>query len=240
MKLAGVDLSWQSNKNPTAIAYGYLDGHALRVTSIEPAVYGINEVFSRLDEDKPNGVAIDASLIINNAKGQRPCETQIGKAYGSRGASCHSSNTSLYPNSQSVYLSQRLLAAGYNHLQGNRWQLECYPHPSIIEIFNLQERLKYKKGTVAEKRAGQQRLTVMLKNLQESQYLKLVIENDIRDAVNESHIETLRGKRLKSNEDVLDSLVCLYVAGLYSVGYTGKVFGDTESGYVWIPQGRCF
>lgn len=239
MKLAGVDLAWQSNKNPTAIAYGYLDGHSLAVTSIEAAIYGIDAVFTSLEKEKLDGVAIDASLIIYNTEGQRPCETQIGKLYGSRGASCHTSNTWLYPEAKSVHLSKRLLAAGFNHLQGDRWQIECYPHPSIIEIFNLPKRLKYKKGRVAEKRTGQKKLSVLLKNLSKSQILKIVMPEDIVQAVSESFIESLRGKRLKSNEDVLDAIVCLYIAGLYSIGYTGKVFGNTESGYVWIPQGKC-
>ena len=46
MKLAGVDLAWQSEKNPTAIAYGHLKGRELSITSLEPAVYGIDRVFS--------------------------------------------------------------------------------------------------------------------------------------------------------------------------------------------------
>ena len=232
-------MAWQSDKNPTAIACGTLEGRELRVTSIEPAIYGIDEVFINLQKSKLQGVAIDACLIINNAEGQRPCETQIGKVYGSRGASCHTSNTSLYPDAKSVYLSKRLISSGFNHLQGDRWQIECYPHPAIIEMFSLPERLKYKKGRVAEKRAGQKELVTLLRKLHESNVLKLIIEDNIDQVLNESWIDSLRGKALKGNEDTLDALICLYTAGLYAIGHIGQLFGDTDYGYVWVPQGNC-
>ncbi len=41
-------------------------------------------------------VAIDAPSIILNETGQRACETAVGKRYGNRHASCHTSNMTLY------------------------------------------------------------------------------------------------------------------------------------------------
>lgn len=237
MKLAGVDLAWQSDKNPTAIAFGTLKGTVLTVTSIEPALSGIDNVFKSLQKSKPYGVAIDAPLIINNSKGQRSCETEAGKVYGSSGASCHTSNITLYPDAKSVYLSERLLSSGFNHIQGDCWQIECYPHPTIIEIFNLPQRLKYKKGRVAEKRNGQKRLAALLSNLRNSEILQLVIKDSEKHILSELDIDSLRGKALKSNEDALDALICLYTAGLYALGHKGQLFGDVTSGYIWIPQG---
>jgi predicted RNase H-like nuclease len=46
MVLAGIDLTWQSNKNPTAIACGEITHNVLSVTTIHPAVYGIESVLS--------------------------------------------------------------------------------------------------------------------------------------------------------------------------------------------------
>ncbi len=153
--LAGVDLGWQSEKNPSAIAHGSLNGNVLAVRGLEPAVLGINEVADKLTGITGlQGIAIDAPLVINNAEGQRACETGIGQTYGSRKASCHTSNTKLYPDARSVYLSGRLSESGFQHLNGERWQIECYPHPAIIEIFGLPERLKYKKGNVADRGTG--------------------------------------------------------------------------------------
>lgn len=240
MVLAGVDLAWQSETNPSAIAWGEIENNVLTVDKIEPAVYGIESVFGVLkDIDGLMGISIDAPLIINNTSGQRKCETEIGRTYGSRGASCHTSNTKLYPNAKSVFLSKEVLAAGFNHLQGERWQIECYPHPAIIEIFGLNERLKYKKGKVADKRAGQKTLASLLRKLSSSNTLSLVINDEGNKMLDESYIDSLRGQALKSNEDALDSVVCLYIAGLYAIEHSGEVFGDSSSGYVWVPQGTC-
>lgn len=241
MVLAGVDLAWHSEKNPTAIAFGNLSKDVLTLSAVDLTVKGIDAVFNKLNSVDLQGVSIDAPLIINNETGQRTCETEIGKVYGSRGASCHTSNTKLYPNAMSVNLSKRLLEKGFNHLSRERWQIECYPHPAIIEIFGLSERLQYKKGTVLERKSGQKKLAALLRSLSNSRVLKLSIPDNIKMFFDD-HIESLRGQGLKSNEDGLDSVLCLYIAGLYAMSFKGgckrgRAFGDTKSGYIWVPSG---
>ena len=54
-------------------------------------------------------IAIDASLIIENVSGQRPCETAVGKVYGGREVSCHTCNLRRYPDPASVQFARRLL-----------------------------------------------------------------------------------------------------------------------------------
>lgn len=240
MVLAGVDLAWQSEKNPSAIAHGYLDGSGLNLSFIDHAVYGIESVIDTLNNIAGlRAVAIDAPLIIKNATGHRVAEKQIGSVYGSRGASCHACNTKLYPDASSVYLSQHLHAKDFKHLSGERWQFECYPHASLIEIFGLSKRLKYKKGLVTEKRVGQAQLAAMLKALKFSKKLPLRIPSEAGEFFDETRIMSLAGQALKSNEDALDAVICLYVAGLNALGCSGRVFGDTDTGYVWIPNGVC-
>ena len=240
MILAGVDLAWQSENNPSAIASGNIDSNILTVNMIHPAIYGIDSVFDILTGiAQLSGIAIDASLIINNKRGMRPCEKEITSIYGARGAACHASNTTLYPNADSVHLSNQLLNAGFNHLKGNRWQIECYPHPALIEIFTLNYRLKYKKGNVAEKRAGQKQLTALLRKLSHSNILRLIFNDQASQILNELKIDSLKGQALKSNEDALDSIICLYIAGLYAIKHQGKISGNLNSGYIWVPSGPC-
>lgn len=240
MILAGVDLAWQSNKNTSALAFGKLTGNMLVVEKILPAVAGIDNVLDNLLScEQLAGVAIDASLIIKNSSGQRSCERQIGQVYGGRGASCHATNTSIYPDSLSVYLSNQLTIHGFSHLFGKRWQIECYPHPALIEIFALPQRLRYKKGRVNDKRLGQKQLAILLHQLSKSNLLQFDFSKIDQAPLSASFIGGLRGKQLKINEDVLDALVCLYIAGLYASGHEGQIFGDTETGYVWTPVGPC-
>ena len=59
-------------------------------------------------------VAVDAPLVISNMTGQRTCETAVGRRYGSRDASCHTSNLTLYPNAASVRLAIELQQDGFS------------------------------------------------------------------------------------------------------------------------------
>lgn len=240
MIFAGVDLAWQSENNPSAIAWGEIQNEELTVCDISTAVYGIDQVFDKLiSVNELSGISIDAPLIIKNAEGQRGCERDLGRMYGSRKASCHTSNIKLYPNAKSVNLSERLTENGYLHLAEKRWQIECYPHPAIIEIFGLSERHKYKKGNVAEKKLGQKKLASLILELNASNVIRLIVGDNLRHYFDEEYIDSLVGQSLKSNEDVLDAVLCLYIAGLYSVHFKGQTFGNKESGYIWVPQNTC-
>lgn len=238
--LAGVDLAWQCTNNPTAIAVGSLDSAGLVVSCVSPAIYGVDEVLRcLLSINGLSGVAIDAPLIINNRSGQRVCEREIAITYGSRKACCHASNTRLYPDADSVAVSNRLSSAGFSHLDGGQWQIECYPHPALIELFSLKERLKYKKGRVQDKKAGQVKLARLIAQLDMSPVLRLIIEDRAAMYCDPKYIDSLKGQALKSNEDSLDAIVCLYIAALHAVDETGHVFGNVTDGYIWVPQCVC-
>jgi len=240
MKLAGVDLAWQTESRPSGMCFGELSGQVIEVTDIYIAVYGVQNVLSKIIESpEVKGVAIDAPLIINNELGQRPCEKEIGKMYGGRGASCHSSNKKSYPQAKSVDLSVSLEREGFLHLEGMKWQIECYPHPAIIEIFGLEYRLPYKKGKAADMKIGQKRLANLIKRLSDSHVLSLRFGNIDIPNLNVDYIDSLKDLELKSNEDALDSMLCLYIAGLHQIGVKSTVFGEVDTGYIWVPQQRC-
>lgn len=237
MKLAGIDLAWQAEKNPSAVAVGEVKQQVLSLTEIYPACYGV-EAISEIVMDS-SGIAIDAPLIINNAAGQRSCETAVAKVYASRHAACHPSNLSLYPDPLSVRLAERLIRHGFAHFISDKWILECYPHPSLIEIFNLSERLKYKKGNKSDKLVGQVNLANLIKSLHYSPILPLKIADKHLYILDEEYILSLVGKAIKTNEDALDSIICLYIAALYQSNIPGQLFGDLKDGYIWIPTQKC-
>jgi len=117
-----------------------------------------------------------------------------------------------------------------------KWQVECYPHPAIIELFGLEERLKYKKGRVDQKRSGQICLARYIKSLKTYPSLPLLISSDCEMYLDYERIKKLQGARLKSNEDAMDAIVCLIVAGLYAIGKPMNRFGDLKSGYIVVPR----
>jgi predicted RNase H-like nuclease len=241
-RLAGIDLAWMGARNPTALAWGHLDGSSLRLEGIEQSLFGPDAILASL-QAIPNlhGITIDGPTIINNRSGQRVCERELVSVYGGRKAGCHASNLTLYPKPEGVALSRKLERLGFQHLArpSRRWQLEVYPHPAIIEIFGLPERHRYKKGVVGERREGQMQLAAMISALNKSSVLALDIPKDLLQFFDASAIATLRGRALKHNEDALDAVICLYIAALYQRGQKQQVFGDRDSGFIYVPQGRC-
>lgn len=237
MKLAGIDLAWHGEKNPSAIAVGILNDNKLSLEALEPAIFCLSGVFEFISNQKDlSGIAIDAPLIIENQISQRECEKALSRDYGSRKACCHTSNKSLYPDSLSVSLSSLLELRGFQHLAQERWLIECYPHPAIIECFELPERLAYKKGKVADKKSGQVALSSFILKLESSSVLALKVPNELKLLLSESYIQGLKGQALKSNEDALDAIMCLYIAGLYQMKVSSVTYGDSKQGYIWVPR----
>jgi predicted RNase H-like nuclease len=239
MKIAGVDLAWNSEKNPSGVCIGKISDDAVKVAEIYPAMCGIAKILEvLLGASDLCGIAIDAPLIIKNRSGQRLCERNLSKLYGSRWAAAYPTNTTLYPNAKSIELSCKLEQEGFSHLGSEKYQIECYPHPAIIEIFGLEKRLPYKKGKVLERKGGQKRLANFLKALSASKIVRLCFEIDA-PYIDDKYIDSLRGEQLENNEDTLDSILCLYIAALYRLGIKSTTFGTVESGYIYVPQQYC-
>jgi predicted RNase H-like nuclease len=93
-KIIGIDLAWQSERNTTAVAVGELSKKSFRITKVHDSISSIESLIKVVvnNESAIAGVSIDAPLIINNTTGQRSCERELSKEYGSRKSSCHSSN----------------------------------------------------------------------------------------------------------------------------------------------------
>lgn len=243
MNLIGIDQAWQSEKNTSAAAVGKLDGNALSIHELRKDLDSIGAIMEFVG-GYPDvmGLATDAPLIINNLTGQRSCEKELSQVYGARKASCHTSNLTLYPTAPSVELGNRLVRHGYSHLgrpQDSRWQVECYPHPAIIEMFGLGERLPYKKGKVADKKQGQIKLAGLIRRLADSPVLGLSVDPRFDSYLEEFSIANKRGAALKKNEDTLDAIICTYIAGLYARDAASSIFGSADEGYIYVPQAYC-
>ena len=225
------------------MALGQLSDNELIITELIPSIKTISEIIRTIKErPRLTGLALDASLIIPNQTGQRTCEKQLNTYYRSKKAGCHPTNLTLYPHADSVLLSKKLSHEGFQHLNDplqGLWQIECYPHPALIEIFSLTERHLYKKGTVASKIQGQITLAKYLHQLQCSPILKLTFNTQHQHHTNPDYISTLKGKHLKQNEDMLDAIICAYIGGLYITDVNHLCFGDTEQGYIYVPKQNC-
>lgn len=188
-------------------------------------------------------VAVDASLIVANEAGQRPCERAIGASFGRCGASCHSTNRCRPHFDSGERLVRSLAAQRFEHglplsrvkRQHGHWVLEVYPHPAMLRLFGLQRILKYKKGRLDERRAGLERLQGHLqrlvtagRGLKSSERLEALLR--VKPAER-------RGQGLKELEDLLDAVLCAFLAWhTWRWGEEqNEVFGDLATGYIVVP-----
>ncbi len=113
--------------------------------------------------------------------------------------------------------------------------LEVYPHPAIVELFQLPSIIKYKKGKAAQRCHGQQELQRRIGEL--SHFSPPLTTTPKLCEFLEIKTESLRGAGLKGNEDKLDAIVCAYIAFYYWFwgAERTQLFGDVKHGYIIVP-----
>jgi predicted RNase H-like nuclease len=231
----GIDLAWQSDRNPTGAVALREDAGSLVAIEAAPSLRTLTEVedfIARHVADR-TVIAIDGPLVIPNASGQRACELALSRQFGARHASCHSSNTTLYPHAASVRLEARLASLSFVHAGtpfGERVMLEVYPHAAYVALFDLPSIIRYKKGSAAEKCAG---LRIVQQRLAQLPFRHDLVLADML----ERDPASLKGQARKSFEDLLDGLFCAYLAYHYwkHGPRAWQVFGSASDGYIANP-----
>jgi predicted RNase H-like nuclease len=117
--------------------------------------------------------------------------------------------------------------------------LEVYPHAALVATFDLPVSLKYKRGGVAQKRAGLRQLSGLLGRLCIGP--APIRAGSAATPLLSRDVAVLRGQALKAHEDTLDAVVCAYVAACWARRHTEgiDVFGDAASGYIVNPRLRA-
>jgi predicted RNase H-like nuclease len=165
----------------------------------------------------------------------------VATVYAGRKAGPHPSNRSLflqrYGRIRGEDLASRLAGLGFADPWQNaaRTLLEVYPHPALIEAFDLSERLVYKakRGVgVAGRRVGLRNLARLLDELATADPPVRGVPIEVPD--------TAQGRRLKSIEDRLDARLCAWIAAVWERHGVGRVqlYGRAADGHVAIPVGR--
>jgi predicted RNase H-like nuclease len=242
----GVDLAWQGKRNHTgiAVARGTVGGAELMTFSTDVTSFEATANFIEEHATVDTVVAVDAPLIIRNVMGRRSCESLVSRKFGARHASAHSSNLTLYPGGGPAKLVELLAARGFAHdldlghtlQRQGRWMFEVYPHPAQVVLFDLPRIIRYKKGSVAEKRQGLDRLRHYLGDELPAGEPSLD-PGDVGESLLRRDLLKLRGSAVKRYEDLLDAWFCAYLA-LYLWWWgpaRNEMLGDLESGYIVVP-----
>lgn len=235
---AGIDLAW-GRRARTGIAVVDAAGGLLASTAVRTD----QEITDFLDPYAARlaTVAVDAPLIVTNPTGQRPCERQIGAAFGRYGAGAHPSNTSnpLFDPPRAATLAA---AQGWkvdpSHVgrPGSPVCLEVYPHPAMVGLFELPYTIPYK----AKRGRDLQELKAAYEVLLGAMELHIP-ELDLGSYERWAALRAVaagaqRKADLERIEDELDAIVCAHLAWLWSHRRDAlRVYGDVTSGYIVAP-----
>lgn len=264
-RLIGIDLAWSEGKPNEPNGSGcaelmWVDGE-LWLTRLD-LLCSLDDIIEWIKPDCGDWViAIDAPLVVLNAVGRRYAEAEIGDRYGKQfDAGARPSNLTTKTLGGKDHRGGRLwrMLEGcggslIEHSEGIRREskiaerlvLETYPHPAMIELFHLRKTIKYKKGQCQKRggaacqRCGQKELADHIRHhlCCETASPCLRVDEKLEKLLREPASE-LSGKALKCREDLLDAVVCAYVAAWVDRGAPFRAFGTLGKGVIIVPWKR--
>lgn len=245
MKFIGIDLGWKSGASGLC-CLGWINGQ-LQILDINHKK-AIEDILGWVDDwvsEEPAIIAVDAPTLIPNATGTRLPDKLTHKHFGKYHAGCYPANLSLPFAQRTVSFGLELEARGFAHApiiepqRLGRYQIEVFPHPAIVHLFDLNRILKYKKGRLLERQLELEKLrNLIIENLPIRQ--PILNLSSLSEGLKHLFFAEIprTGAALKAVEDHLDSLICAYVGAHW--WYWGKernlVLGEQATGYIVVPN----
>jgi predicted RNase H-like nuclease len=232
MRFLGVDFGWQSQ--PSGMARLDWDGQALHLKTLDRCATPADALtWIERHAGRFALIAVDAPTRIGNATGMRQADRDTHRRFGQYDAGCYPANLARPFAGRTTGFGQALEQRGFGHAptirarQRGRFQIECFPHISTVQLFRLGRILKYKKGLRATRAAELQRLRHLLLTARLDPPLKLSTLPEL----------PARGS-LKPLEDQLDALLCAYTgAHWWHWGLErNEVLGEAREGYLIAPH----
>lgn len=235
--IVGIDLAWgDKRKDGLCLIHATRDGAKVIKTT---TTQGDDALLTWLQQYVPSSecalLAIDAPLIVPNAKGCRPVEKQISREFWKYDAFCHCSN-STNPNCARPIRVARLLrengfTIGFDLKKDTRMATEVYPHPAMIRLFDLDLILKYKnnKQGVPTKKLEFKKLQDLLRKSLEHHRIDIGMSQDME--------VLLKAGWSKTVEDQTDAVVCALIGYIHwkHQGNSSKIIGSIEEGFILLP-----
>ncbi len=238
----GIDLAWKSS-NPSGgavIREGRLVAHTGSLGSNGEIVAFVAE---HLSQTGGAVVAVDAPLRVPNQNGSRPCDAALSVEWRRFHAGALPANRTRLAEAGVVRgealvadLVQELRFAESSTIPRRtqaRLVCEVFPHPAHVSFFGLERILKYKRGTVDERRVELARYQQLLRGLRKAAPpLK-----GTKQLLTEVDVVGLRGRALKGYEDTLDAITCAYMAFyLWEHGPKAAItYGTLAAGSILVP-----
>jgi predicted RNase H-like nuclease len=230
----GVDLGWYGK--PSGLASIGISGEGLRLRNVT-RLENSDEILRWIETEAGHGsavVAVDAPLVIRNRTGIRDAERAMNQEFRRFHAGCHAANLGR-PFAQNVLsFSQKLADLGFGHgaemtaRAKGRFQIEVHPHAATVNLFDLPQIVKYKRG----------RRAVRAKELRRLRRLMLSRLPLLRPALSLRLPGIPKAGNLKPVEDQIDAVLCAYIAAHWWFWATrrNRVYGCAETGYIVVPE----
>jgi predicted RNase H-like nuclease len=244
MKFIGIDLGWSSGASGVCCLQ-WIGQHLelLEITRQNQHSDILTWIDDWLPIPQPGLIAVDAPTLIPNPTGSRLPDRLAHQFFHRYHAGCYPANLNLPFAVHTVAFGLNLEARGFQHApaivpqQLGRFQIEAFPHPAIVHLFQLERILKYKKGRLAERKLELAKLQHYIMEILPTLEPRLSLAT-LPPAPFQTDLSPLSSTALKAIEDQLDSLICAYIAAHW--WYWGlkrnQVLGDRASGYIVIPK----
>ena len=240
----GLDLAWSAHKESGVC---WLEGTSrddLRCTKLALDVWEMSALGDEVAAVVgPVVVTIDAPVLYS---AERDVEREIGRQFGKYKASAHSAHAAVKRGfTAGIDLGRSLDEHGFrlyptellNGGRDGRHAVEVYPHTIHVRLFNLCERILYKKGRVHVRRKGMLEYQVHLGNLLDRVAPRVLECSEVQRLLHPQTVLDARGRNLKRLDDTLDGLTCALAAFLlWDEPDQWELLGD-RNGYIVVP--RC-
>lgn len=210
-----------------------------RPTGSLPNVPALLETASTISERTIDLVAVDMPLAYSQITCRRLADNEVSREYGARHCSTHSPSA-LRPGAMSDNLRLAFAEAGYplrTQSPITPGLIEVYPHPALVELTEAPLRLRYKVSKSRSYWPGREKAE--REQLIFEQWDKIIncLDREI-GGVRAALLKPRPGPQflLKAYEDMLDAVVCAWVAICVLEG-RARAFGNADSA-IWIPCPR--
>jgi predicted RNase H-like nuclease len=234
--IAGLDLAW-GERRPDGICLMEATRRHARITHVGLS-HGDRPLLDWLDTtigSRAGLLAVDAPLVCVNETGARPVDGLTHVHFGRYKCGCHPTNS--IRQVRPLWLAREFAARGYAldwrlpvGRQRPRLAFEVYPHPAIVRLCGLSERIPYKRGPVIARRAEFERLQDCLRKCFAEHFPMLEVGAEV------AALLTLPWT--KDVEDQTDALVCALIGYWHWLhrGARSQVLGNRETGFLVVPS----
>ena len=235
MQFLGIDFGWTSQ--PSGVARLRLSNECLHLEELSrlPEPQQVTDWVAAGTGTGDAMVAIDAPTVIANATGMRKADRAMHRHFGKQHAGCYPANLASPFAGRTMALAASLADLGFEHAdrieaqRPGRYQIEVYPHAAMLHLFQLPRILKYKKGRLAERRAGLARYRELL--------LEWLPRHEPALCLSALPEIPEGGAALKALEDQLDALLCAYTGAWWWYWGSARtmVAGNAHEGFIVVP-----